>query len=121
MRDSLDCHICGNKYRNLKLNNKHLFRIGKTSNFIERTCTGPNHCLQLTVDEVSGHVDLLRVSLNPKYSVFLEVNFIKMESIVQYYRNSINSYSIKVPKVMDIDFPNLTKVKEKVAVYVTFL
>lgn len=120
MHDTLSCPICGNKLRSIKQANKQLYQIGKVANYIERTCSdGMNHSLQIFVDESTNVVDLLKLSLNPKYSRFLEIDFYNQKCRINCLKEGKPEY-IDIPKMIEPDFPDLIKLKEKVSLYVVF-
>lgn len=120
MDDTLVCPICGNKLRNVNQKNKNLLPVGKTANYVERTCSlGMNHSLQLFTDGYTQQVDLLKLSLNPKYSRYLEIDFINQKCRISCLKAGKTEY-INIPKMIHPDFPKLAKLKEKVSMYVTF-
>lgn len=120
MDDILNCPICGNKLRNVKMANKLLHGTGKTSDYIERTCAqGRNHTIQFFTDEATNQVDLLKISLNPKYSRYLEINYVTKSCRISCMKAGKAEY-IEIEKMIDPDFPDLIKLKERVAMYVVF-
>ena len=120
MDDTLACPICGNKFRNIRLPHKHLHKINKTSTYFERTCSdGMNHSLQLFTDELTGQVDLIKLSLNPNYSKFIEIDFFNKKCRIICLKDSKPAY-IEIQKILPLDFPLLTKLKERVSLYITF-
>lgn len=120
MDDTLTCPICANKLRNIKLHDKLLHPINKTANYAERTCSGGmNHSLQLFTDEATGQVDFLKLSLNPKYSRYLEIDFYNQKCRINCLKDNKPDY-IDIPKMIEPDFPHLTKLKERISLYVVF-
>lgn len=120
MEDVTSCPICNNKLRTVRLNGKYLFSVNKTSNYVERTCSqGMNHSLQFFTDENTKKIDFIKISLNHKYSKFIEIDFINQKCRISCMKSGKAEY-IDIPKMLEPDFPNLTKLKEKVALYVTF-
>ncbi len=120
MDDTFACPICGKKMRSLSMTGKYLHYLGKTSNFIERTCvTGLNHSLQLITDKTTGTVDFLNISLNPKYSVYVEIDFVNQKSRINCMKNGRSEY-IPIAKMIVPDFPNLESLKDRVSLYITF-
>ena len=119
MDDVLTCPICNKKLRNLT-SRSYLFPVRKWGNFIERSCVGElNHSIQFYTDTHTSTVDFLKVSLNPNFSRFLEIDFVNQCCRVILLRDNKPVY-ISIPKMIDLDFPNLVKLKERVALYVTF-
>jgi len=114
MDDTLHCPICGNKMRTVNI--KQLYE--RTGNWAERTCNGMNHSLQV-VATPKGKVDLLKLSLNPKYSKFLEIDFVNQKCRIICMKDSKPDY-IDIAKMIEPDFPDLVKLKERVLLYVTF-
>lgn len=120
MDDTLACPICGNKFRNLRLPNKHLHDVNKTANYLERTCSDKmNHCLQLFSDEATSKVDLLKLSLDPKYSKYLEIDFLNQKCRINCLKDNKPTY-IDIKKMIIPDFPSLVKLKERVDFYILF-
>lgn len=120
MDDVRLCPICQNKLRTKKIGYKNLTNGSKVANYIERTCTkGMNHTLQLFTDGYTNKVDLLKFSLNPRYSRFFEVDYHHSKCRI-YCMKMGKPEIIEVPKMIEPDFPNLKKLIEKVAIYVIF-
>lgn len=120
MDDTSECPICGNKLRTVWLVNRHLHSVGKTANYAERTCsTGMNHSLQLFTDTVTKKVDLLKLSLNSKYSRYLEIDFVNQRCRISCFKEG-KPESIEIEKMIEPDFPLLVKLKEKVSMYIVF-
>lgn len=119
MDDTLVCPICDKKLRNTKVVGSLIYALNKNSSHTERLCTGVNHTLQIFVDDETGQVDLLRVSLNPKYSRYVEIDFHNQKSRVLCMKEG-NLEIIHIDKLIEPDFPDLTSLKEKVSVYVVF-
>ena len=119
MEDTLACPICGNKLRTVKLTNKYLHPINKTATFFERTCVGVNHSLRFFADENTKRVDMLKFSLDPKYSKYLEIDYHNKRCRISCMKNSETSY-IYIPKMIEPDFPDLAKLKERISMYVVF-
>lgn len=117
MDDTLFCPICGNKFRNIKLNNKTLLSINKTANFMERTCAGTNHVLILFSDVASKKIDFMKLSLDPKYSRFLEIDFINKKCRISCFKNSNPKY-IEITNMIVPDFPKLEALKSQVELYI---
>ena len=120
MDDTVWCPICESKLRNLKLKDKLYHPIGKTSTFIERSChTGKNHYLQLLTDTITGQVDYLKFSLDPKYSKYIEIKFITNECSLTFVKNGTPQI-IEISKIIEPDFPDLIKLKQQVNLYAVF-
>jgi hypothetical protein len=120
MDDALECPICGNKLSNIKLPNKLLRSLDKTSDYVARHCiSGRNHFLSFYVDENTGQVDFLKISLNPKYSRYIEIDFVNQKCRITCLKNSQPQY-IAVDKMIHPDFPLLKKLRERVSLFVTF-
>lgn len=117
MDDTLACPICRNKLRNISHSNMFLSYIDKTSDFTERICVGTNHIIQLYLDKPSKKIDFLRVSLDPKYSKYLEVDFLHNKCRILCMKNS-DAQTIDIAKMVELDFPSLEKLKERIALYV---
>lgn len=119
MDDTLNCPICGLKMRTINLDGKFLHHTQKLANYAERTCVGMNHTLRMFTDKESDKVDFLSLSLNPKYSRFLEINFVDQRCRINCMKEGESTY-IDIPKMIEPDFPKLIKLKEKVSLYVVF-
>ena len=119
MEDTTVCPICGNKLRNVRLANKYINTINKTGTFFERTCTGINHSLQFFTDESSKKIDMLRFSLDPKYTKYLEIDYVNKRCRIYCMKNGEVHY-IHIPKMVEPDFPDLVRLKERISIYVVF-
>lgn len=120
MDDTSTCPICGKKMRSLNMTDKFLHHLNKTGNFIERTCIhGLNHSLRMLTDKATGKVDFLNISINPKYSIYVEIDFVNQKSRINCMKNGHSEY-IPIAKMIQPDFPNLESLKEKVSLYITF-
>ena len=120
MDDILTCPICGNKMRTHHHKNKLLYPTGKTANYAERICSsGHNHVITIWVDKATKQIDFIKLSLNPKYSRFLEMDFVNQKSRISLQKDGEEEV-INIPKMIRPDFPELTKLKEKVNLYVVF-
>jgi len=118
MDDSLHCPICQNKFRNIKKNGP-LHAIGKSGNYIERTCTGMNHSLQLFTNTRTKKVDFLKLSLNPKYSRFLEIDYHNQRCRISCFKDGKPEY-IDIPRLIEPDFPSLEKLRETISTFICF-
>lgn len=117
--DTIICPICKNKLRTIYLSNKFLFGVNKHSNYIERTCTkAVNHSLQFFTDAQTKKIDFIKVSLDHKYSKFIEIDFINQKSRISCMKAGKAEY-IDVDRLLDPDFPDLEKLKEKVSLLIT--
>jgi len=120
MDDTLLCPICGSKMRNLIMNDKFCYQIGKVLSYIERSCHNKvNHYVQMIVDKSSKKVFCVKLPLNPQYSKTIEINFYKSECILNLLKDKI-SYTLNIPKIIVPDFPNLIKLKQQVNLYSLF-
>lgn len=119
MDDTLTCPICENRLRTVSINNKFLHPINKTATYAERTCNGLNHVLQFFADEATHKIDFIKISLNPKYTKYLEIDFINTKCRISCMKKGKAEY-IEIPKMIEPDFPHLVKLKERVALYVVF-
>ena len=121
MQDTLNCPICQHKLQNIRTY-RDFQQPGTNSHYqlyIERKCNGLNHTLMFFVNNETRLVDFVKVSLNPYYSRFFEINFIQESCRIAYMKESVPTY-IEVPKILDLDFPHLTKLKEKIELYGKF-
>lgn len=120
MDDVLLCPICGNKMRTSHQQNKLLHEVEKTADYASRVCSNqPNHVVILWTDKETKKVDLLKISLNPKYSRFIEIDFVNQKCRITCAKEGEYEY-IDIPKMIEPDFPDLTKLKERVSLYVVF-
>ena len=118
MDDTTFCPICKNKLRAINLNQKFLHLINKTADYVERVCAnGMNHTIQFFSDKSTDKIDLLKISLNPKYSVFLQIDFINKKSIIQCFKDG-KSKNIEIQKIIELDFPLLSQLKNKIDLYI---
>lgn len=61
----------------------------------------------------------MKLSLNPKYSRFLEIDWVNQKCKITCVQNGEYDH-IDIPKMIEPDFPDLVKLKEKVNLYVVF-
>lgn len=120
MDDILHCPICGNKMRTSHHKQKLLHAVDKTADYAQRICSnGHNHIVNIWVDKSTKKVDLLRISLNPKYSRFVDIDYVNQKCRITCAKDGEYDY-IDIPKMIEPDFPNLEKLKEKVSLYIVF-
>lgn len=119
MDDTATCPICGRKLRTVNLDNKLLHAVNKTANYAERSCIQASHLLQLFSDKATNQVDFINLSLNPKNSRYLEIDFVNEKCRISCMKNGMPEY-IDIPKMIIPDFPLLEKLKEKVNLFVVF-
>ncbi len=118
MNDTSSCPICSSKLKCAKRN----FPLPKipSSSFIEKRCVNfLSHSFQIFVD--SNKIKLLRLSFERGSSVYVEVDYHNATSAILCYKNSKLIHSLTVPKIMEIDFPSLFRLKEKVYTYLTLI
>jgi hypothetical protein len=120
MQEIFACPICGDSLRCKKYKNHTIPFIHKTADYKEKTCTGTNHCIQILVDDSSKMVDLLKISLNPEYNRFVFLDYVNNKCKVVCLKNNVIVSEIDVPKMIEPDFPNLIRLKEKVSVFIIF-
>lgn len=120
MDDTLVCPICQNKLRTYNAA-RYLFPVSKYDDYAERTCTtGINHTLQFFTNINTNKVELVKISLDPKYSRFFEADYINRRCRVSIYKDSKPEH-INIPRLINLDFPDLIKLKEIVGLYVVFI
>ena len=120
MDDILRCPICSNKLRSSHRSNYLLHPVGKTADYTSRTCsTGHSHVVVLWTDRTTKQVDLLKISLKPNYSRFVEIDYVNRRCRVTCLKDGNYEY-IEIPKMIEPDFPDLVKLKERVGLYVLF-
>lgn len=119
MEDTTACPICEKKMRTVKVEDMYLPPVGKIGSFFERTCSGPNHSVQFYTNESTKLVDMLKFSLDPKYKRYLEIDYINRRCRIYCMKDGEAKY-IHIPKMVEPDFPNLEKLKEKISMYVIF-
>ncbi len=120
MDDTLTCPICGLRMRTINLDGKYLNATQKTADYTQRICNkGMNHTLSLFADKSNNQVDFISFSLNPKYSRSIEIDFLNQKCRISCMKNGEAEY-IEIPKMIIPDFPHLTKLKERIGLYVVF-
>lgn len=118
MDDTLYCPVCGNKLKTNHHKKKILHAINKTANYAERVCSdGHNHIVDVWVDKATKKVDLLRLSI--KYSRIFEVDYVNQKCRIVSVKDGEYQY-IDIPKIIEPDFPDLEKLKERVKLYILF-
>jgi hypothetical protein len=120
MDDILCCPICGNKLKTAHLTKKLLHPVGKTANYAQRTCSeGYNHVIRFFTDKKTKQVDFLSISLNPKYSRYLDIDYVNQKCRITCAKDGEYEY-IEIPKMIFPDFPDLVQLNERVSLYVLF-
>lgn len=119
MDDVLICPICDNKMRTYHLKNKQLHSVKKTANYAERLCNGHNHIVQFWADKATKKVDLIKISLKPNYSRFVEIDFVNKKCRIACATEGEYEY-IEIPRVLVPDFPHLTELKKIINLFVVF-
>lgn len=120
MDDVLHCPICRNKLRTSHLYNKLLHPVGKIADYSERVCSeGYNHIVCLFVDKETKKVDLIKFSLNSKYSRFLEIDYVNDRSRITCVKNGKFEY-IEIPRLLEVDFNDLSPLKRACSLFITF-
>lgn len=93
--------------------------LDKKSNYVDRNCPGGiNHSFNQLTDEVTGKVDWLKLSYEPGKR-WVEINYITNKSRIVCLKDGVSEY-IEIGKQLEPDFPDLTKLKEKISIYVLF-
>lgn len=119
MDDILHCPICGNKLRTSHLTNKLLHPTGKTANYAERVCAdGYNHVVVVSTDKATKKVDLFKFSID-SYARSLEIDYINQRCRIICGKAGKYEY-IEIAKMLEPDFPNLEKLKERVKLLLVF-
>lgn len=119
MDDTLHCPICNARLRTVNREHRHLSIINKIGNWAERTCHGMNHTLQIFTDHETNKVDLLTISLDLKNSRILMIDYLNQKCQIRCWKDGQPTY-IDIAKMIEPDFPDLVKLKERVALYVVF-
>ena len=120
MDDTSYCPICGSVLRVKNHKNKLLYPINKTSDYVERLCTRSyNHILVLWTDKHTKKIDKVKMTLDGRYSKFVEIDFVNKQIVIICAQNSIY-YNIYLDKFIEPDFPDLNEFKNKINLYLTF-
>ena len=105
MQDLSHCPICYNKLKNRNADQS-----------VNRTCAkSAAHFFSLK--STNGKVVHMVVYLDDYTS--LEVNF-ENQCSFYYYEPTDPKLCLKIPKIMELDFPKLEKLKEKLTLYLLF-
>lgn len=121
MQDVLTCPICSLKLESVsKKRLRTLHWINKTSTYTEKKCVaGRNHSLLLFADKLTGKIDLIKFSIESDYSKFIEIDFVNQKCRIHCLKAGQPHY-IEISSIIEPDFPNLEKLKQKVSLFVTF-
>jgi hypothetical protein len=71
------------------------------------------------VDEKTQQIDCIKISLNPQYSRFVEINYALGTSRISCLKEGQPDY-INIDKILEIDFPCLEKLRDKIKLLVLF-
>ena len=110
------CPICEKKLSSTASSKDNL---DKTASYLERKCANMNHSIVLWVNSITNKIDFIKMSLNPKYSTFIEIDFYNDKCRINCLKNGNPEY-INIPKMIYPDFPELVKLKDKVKLFITF-
>ena len=113
MLDMPNCPICRNKMSSLKIKDKHFPLLNKQGSWIRRVCLN-SHLFCIYSDLNTKSVDFLKMNFNHKYSDNLEINFVKNYSTIIMSQN----FKIDVPKIVDLDFPDLFECQKEINLYI---
>jgi len=109
--------MCGNKLTNLRLNDRYLAMLDKKSNYIDRNCSsGISHSFNHIVDEMTGKVDWIKLSYEPGKR-WIEINYVTHKSRIVCLKDGVPEY-IDIDKRLEPDFPALTRLREKISIFV---
>lgn len=112
MDDILNCPVCKTKFKN---KNQTISKIP----LIVRTCSEPDHVVQTFCYENKIH--LMRITYGPNYSYIISLNFLESLTDIKLYKDSSLKFNISVSKIIEPDFPNLERFKEKIDFYVAYI
>lgn len=116
--DTTCCPICLDKMSNLNLRDTYLHAVDNTSDYIRRTCAkNLSHVLQIFTDKKSKDIHLLKVSLNNKCDRIILIDYLNSKSTIVCNKMG-KSKNIDIPKVLNIDFPNMLVIKQIVDKYI---
>lgn len=119
MNDSVFCPFCGDKFKNSYTNNNLPKAIQGNTTYIERVCASINHVVIFYTEKNTLQVDYIIFSIYPNYSVYIEVNFLHKATDIFIYNREFKK-EITLPKILEPDFPQLTKIKDIINMYLTF-
>lgn len=104
MNGVTNCLICEHKLRS--------FLFGKNNgNYIQRVCSDQtNHSLSLIIDNHSKDVKSIKFSMNPDYSVFINLDLHEGKTYIIQNDNP----PIIINRLIDVDFKNMSFVREQV-------
>jgi hypothetical protein len=118
MQEIFSCPICNVKLQGVSKKKRKLHWVNKTSTYFEKKCVkNHNHSFQCFTDKITGKVDLMKFSLEPDYSKFIEIDYFNQRCRINCLKAG-QSYYIDIPGIIEPDFPNLEKLKQKVSLYV---
>jgi len=118
MDDFKECPICNNKLRTV--NNVSVSFDKKHKLTSERTCSkGMNHSLMIHSDIETNQVLKIKISLAANYTKFIEINYVLNKSIILCMKDGKIS-PINIDKVLEVDFPDLEKLRKKVDMLIAF-
>jgi transcription elongation factor Elf1 len=119
MEDTLTCPVCGQKLSN-QSQQYYLAMLNKKADMVQRTCTkGIGHSFQILTDKATNKVDWIKLSLNPWYTRWVEINCVTGRSRIAYLKNGKAEY-LDIERRLEPDFPSLERLREKVNIYVVF-
>lgn len=117
MDDIRFCPICEHK---LKIFHKSNLKNSSGKVYTEKLCIFSNHVFQYFMDKDSKNIDVLKLSLGPNYSKIIEINFIDKTTNVTIMNTSKVNLTFLIPKLLELDFPNLESLNEKIGLYMTY-
>ncbi len=121
MDDISHCPICRSKLKNQYLEDYFLWFCNKSDTYIQKTCLNLNHSLQLFTNS-SNSVDLLKISLTPNFSQYIQIDFVNNISRLEIFSpKSKTRENILIPEALIPDFPDCSVLKDKINSILLFL
>lgn len=117
MDDTKICSVCGHKLRIFQKGN---LKASSGKAYTEKLCINSNHVFQFFIDKDSKNIDILKISLGPNFSKIIEFNFVDKTTNITIMNTSKVNFSVLIPKLLELDFPDLESLKEKISLYMMY-
>lgn len=121
MLDTFNCPICQCKLVSMAPETYYTTSNIKKKFIVRHCTTNLNHHLMMHVDPSTFAIEYLKFSLDPYFSKNIHIDFMQNTCKVICLKDSKIVQSVNLPKIPELDFPDLISLNQKVSTYLTFM